>query len=309
MGGFIVRRLAYSAVALFLVITFTFILMHVVPGGPFASEKQLPESVMRNLEEKFHLNDPLWLQYFKYLVQVAHGDLGPSYKYENRTVNDIIRQGFPVSATLGALAVSIALVVGISLGIIAALRQNKWQDYLAMVIATVGFSVPSFIMASLLMYFFAYKLKIFPTAMWGTPAHAVLPSLALATLPTAFISRLIRANMIEVLQQDYIKTARSKGLSERVIIYKHALKNAILPVVTYLGPLIATIFTGSFVIEKIFAIPGIGRDFVVAITNRDYGLILGLTIFYAVFLMAMNLIVDLTYSLIDPRIKLTRREG
>ncbi|WP_258360005.1 ABC transporter permease [Moorella sulfitireducens (nom. illeg.)] len=309
MGHFIIRRLVSSILALLLIITFTFILVHMVPGGPFASEKQLPDSVMRNLEEKFHLNDPLWLQYVKYLGQVVKGDLGPSYKYENRTVNEFIRHGFPVSATLGALAVAIALVVGITLGIIAALRQNRWQDYLAMVIATIGFSAPSFIVASLLMFLFAYKIKIFPTAMWGTPAHAVLPSLALATLPTAFISRLIRANMIEVLQQDYIKTARSKGLSERVIIYKHALKNAILPVVTYLGPLIASIFTGSFVIEKIFAIPGIGRDFVIAITNRDYGLILGLTIFYAVFLMAMNLIVDLSYSLIDPRIKLTRGEG
>lgn len=309
MGRFIWQRLLYSAMALLLIITFTFILMHVVPGGPFTGEKQLPESVMRNLEEKFHLNDPLWLQYVKYLGQVVRGDLGPSYKYENRTVNDIIRQGFPVSAALGALAVATALAAGVTLGIISALRQNRWQDYLAMIIATIGFSVPSFIMASLLMYFLAYKIKLFPTAMWGTPAHAVLPALALAALPTAFISRLIRSNMIEVLQQDYIKTARSKGLSERVVIYRHALKNAILPVVTYLGPLIAAIFTGSFVIENIFAIPGIGRDFVTAITNRDYGLILGLTIFYAVFLMAMNFIVDLSYSLIDPRIKLTRKEG
>lgn len=309
MGRFIWQRLVYSAMALLLIITFTFSLMHVVPGGPFTGEKQLPQSVMRNLEEKFHLNDPLWLQYVKYLGQVAQGDLGPSYKYENRTVNDIISQGFPVSAVLGALAVAIALAAGITLGIISALRQNRWQDYLAMIIATIGFSVPSFIMASLLMYFFAYKIKLFPTAMWGTPAHAVLPALALAALPTAFISRLIRSNMVEVLQQDYIKTARSKGLSEQVVIYRHALKNAILPVVTYLGPLIAAIFTGSFVIENIFAIPGIGRDFVIAITNRDYGLILGLTIFYAVFLMAMNLIVDLSYSFIDPRIKLTRKEG
>ncbi|GAV25783.1 peptide ABC transporter permease [Carboxydothermus islandicus] len=309
MGRFLLQRLTYMLVALLLIITFTFILMHVVPGGPFASEKQLPESVMKNLNEKFHLNDPLWLQYVKYLQQLLKGDLGVSFKYEGRTVNDFIKNGFPVSATLGAVSVMIALIFGISLGIISALNQNKWQDYIATIFATIGFSVPSFIMASLLMYFFAYKIKLFPTAMWGTPAHVVLPAIALATLPTAFISRIVRSNMIEVLQQDYIKTARAKGMSERVVIYKHALKNAILPVVTYLGPLIAGVFTGSFVVEKIFAIPGIGRDFVISIVNRDYGLILGLTVFYAAFLMLMNLLVDLSYALIDPRIKLTRKEG
>jgi len=283
--------------------------MHAVPGGPFASEKQLPESVLRNLEEKFHLNDPLWLQYVKYLGQVLRGGSGALLnKYENRTVNEFIIRGFPVSATLGAVAVSLSLAVGITLGVISALNQNRWPDYLAARVAVLGFSVPSFILASLLMYLLAYKIKLFPTAMWGTPAHVVLPSLALAALPTAFISRVVRSNMIEVLQQDYIRTARAKDLPKSSVIFKHALKNAILPVVTYLGPLIAGIFTGSFVIEKIFAIPGLDRDFVTAIYNRDYGLILGLTIFYAAFLMLMNLLVDLSYTLVDPRIKLTRKE-
>jgi oligopeptide transport system permease protein len=279
-------------------------IMHLVPGGPFASEKKLPDVIKRNLAERYHLNDPLSKQYIDYLNNLVHFDLGPSFKYEYRTVNDIIKTGFPVSAILGALAIAFSLVVGMLAGTIAALRQNRWQDYLAMILSTACFSVPSFILSGLLMYFFSYRLKILPAAMWGSWQQAILPALALAALPTAFIARLMRSSMLEVLQQDYIKTARAKGLSESVIVIRHAVRNAMLPVVTYLGPLVATVLTGSFVVESIFAIPGLGRWYVISILNRDYTVILGVTVFYSAFLMLMNLIVDLVYMAIDPRINI-----
>lgn len=278
--------------------------MHSIPGGPFASEKKLPDVILRNLEQRYHLNDPLYKQYAGYFINLLQGDLGPSFKYENRTVNSIIREGFPVSAALGSLAILLSLSAGILAGTVAALRQKRWQDYTAMTLVTFGLSIPSFILAGLLMYVFAYKLRILPSALWGTWQQAILPTLALAALPTAFIARLVRSSMLEVLQLDYIRTARAKGLSESYIILRHALPNAILPVVTYTGPLIAAILTGSFVVEFIFAIPGLGRWFVQSITNRDYTVILGVTVFYSAFLMLMNLIVDLIYVAIDPRIKL-----
>lgn len=304
MLHFFFRRLITILIALWLVITATFCIMHAVPGGPFASEKPVPPAVLENLNRRYHLDDPLWKQYTDYLVNVAQGDLGPSFKYD-RTVNEIIWSTFPVSATLGALAVGFALVVGLFLGIIAALKQNQWPDYAAMILATFNFSVPSFILSGLLMYFFAFHWRLLPPAMWGSWQQAVLPSLALSALPTAFIARLMRSSMLEVLQQDYIKTARAKGLPERVIVMRHAIRNAITPVVTYLGPLIAGVFTGSFVVEYIFAIPGLGQFLVISVTNRDYTLIMGTTIFYSAFLMLMNLLVDLCYSRIDPRVRLT----
>lgn len=279
--------------------------MRIIPGGPFASEKNLPPQVEENLNKKYRLNEPLSKQYTDYMLGLVKGDLGPSFKYPDRTVNDIIADAFPVSATLGAISVLLALSVGLMAGIISALKQNQWQDHLAMILATVGFSVPSFVLAAVLQYVFSYKLNLVVPAMWGTWQQAILPSISLAALPTATIARLMRTNMLEVLQQDYIRTARAKGLKERVIIYRHALRNALMPIITYLGPLIASIFTGSFVVEHIFAIPGLGRYFVNSVFNRDYTLIMGLTIFYSVFLMLMNLIVDLCYALIDPRVKLT----
>lgn len=294
--------------ALWLIITLTFFIMHSIPGGPFASEKKIPEDIKRNIEERYHLNDPLGKQYVDYLNNLVHFDLGPSFKYDYRTVNDIIKTGFPVSAILGLLALAFSLVVGLSAGIISALRQNRWQDYLSMILSTLSFSVPSFILSGLLMYFFAYKLQILPSAMWGTWQQAILPTLALAALPTAFIARLMRSSMLEVLQQDYMKTARAKGLSERVIVLRHAIRNAILPVVTYLGPTAAYVLTGSFVVESIFAIPGLGRWFVMSVLNRDYTVILGVTIFYCFLVMLLNFIVDLAYVAIDPRIKLVDRK-
>ncbi len=301
---YFLRRLLTSLLALWLIVTITFSIMHSIPGGPFASEKKLPDVILRNLEQRYHLNDPLYKQYAGYFINLLQGDLGPSFKYENRTVNSIIREGFPVSAALGSLAILLSLSAGILAGTVAALRQKRWQDYTAMTLVTFGLSIPSFILAGLLMYVFAYKLRILPSALWGTWQQAILPTLALAALPTAFIARLVRSSMLEVLQLDYIRTARAKGLSESYIILRHALPNAILPVVTYTGPLIAAILTGSFVVEFIFAIPGLGRWFVQSITNRDYTVILGVTVFYSAFLMLMNLIVDLIYVAIDPRIKL-----
>ncbi|AVX19892.1 oligopeptide transport system permease protein [Carboxydocella sporoproducens DSM 16521] len=309
MLRFLVRRAISVVTALFFVVTLTFFMMKAIPGGPFDADKKLPPAIQKNLEEKYHLNDPLYKQYLDYLKGVVTWNLGPSFKEEGVTVNDIIKTYFPVSATLGAVAVAFSLIVGIISGIIAALRHNKWQDYLAMILSTIGFAVPSFILATLLMYVFALKLQWFPAAMWGSWENVVLPALALSGMPTAVIARFMRSSMLEVLQQDYIKTAKAKGLSERVIIYRHALRNALMPIITYLGPLVAGIFTGSFVVEHIFAIPGLGRYFVTSISNRDYTVIMGLTIFYSIFLVLMNLLVDLAYAAVDPRIKLVEKKG
>lgn len=288
---------------LWVIATFTFLLMHAIPGGPFAREKALPPEILRNLEERYHLDDSLWKQYVDYLGGLVRGDLGPSFRYLGRTVNDIIADGFPVSAALGGTAVLIALAVGVPAGIIAAVRRGGWQDKVAMVGATVGVSVPSFIMASLLMYLLAYRLRLLPAALWGSPKHLILPALSLAGYPAAFFARLTRSSMLEVLGLDYIRTAKAKGLEERVVIFKHGLRNALLPVVTYLGPLLAAILTGSFVVESIFAVPGLGRHFVTSIYNRDYTIIMGVTVFYSALLVTLNLLVDMAYAVIDPRIK------
>lgn len=291
--------------ALLFITSFTFFGMKIIPGGPFDSEKQLPPSIQKNIEEKYGLNDPLFKQFTDYLSGVLKGDLGPSFKYPNRTVNSIIKDSFPVSATLGAVSLLLAVSVGISLGVLSALKQNQWQDHLAIILATLGFSVPSFVLAALLQYIFSYKLGWVLPAMWGTWQQAILPAISLAALPTATITRLMRSNMLEVLQEDYIRTARAKGLKNRVIIYRHAIRNALMPIITYLGPMVAGIFTGSFVVEQIFAIPGLGRYFVNSVFNRDYTVIMGLTIFYSIFLMTMNLLVDLSYAIIDPRVKIS----
>jgi oligopeptide transport system permease protein len=304
VGSYIFRRLLSAILVIFVVATATFILMHAIPGGPFKREKALPPAIQRNIEERYKLNDPLWKQYVDYIGNLIRGDLGPSYKYLGRSVNDIIREGFPISAHLGLVSVMFALVVGVPCGIISALKQNRWQDNVIMAFAIIGVSVPSFVMATLLMYVFAVRLRWLPAAMWGTPKHVILPMLALAGFPTAFFARLMRSSTLDVLSQDYIRTARSKGLSWAAVVYKHVIKNAILPVVTYLGPLVAGIVTGSFVVENIFAIPGLGRYYVTSIYNRDYTVILGVTIFYSALLVFLNFGVDIAYGWIDPRIKL-----
>lgn len=283
--------------------------MHAIPGGPFTGEKNLPPAVLRNIEARYHLNDPLWQQYTDYLVNLVHFDLGPSFKYAGRTVNDIIEESFPVSLQLGAVSISLAILFGIPAGAIAALRQNKWQDYSTMFLATLGVSMPSFVLATLLIYGFAIKLALLPAALWDGIEYMILPALALAGHPMAFIARLTRSSMLEVLSQDYIKTARAKGLSQTVILYRHALKNALIPVVTYIGPMAAGVLTGSFIIETIFAIPGLGRHFVTSIYNRDYTVILGITVFYSVLIIVFNLLVDLIYPLLDPRIKVNKEQG
>lgn len=310
MLRYIINRMISSFLVLFAIITITFLLMHAIPGGPFTSEKNLPPAVQKNIEARYHLNDPLWKQYGDYLADLARFDLGPSFKYEGRTVNNIIRDSFPISLELGIASIGLAILFGIPAGAIAALRQNRWQDYATMLLATLGVSIPSFVLATLLIYTFAVKLQWLPAAMWNGPSYMLLPSLALASTPAAFIARLTRASMLEVLAQDYIRTAKAKGLSQTVIIYRHALKNALVPVITYMGPMTASILTGSFIIENIFAIPGLGRHFVTSIYNRDYTVILGVTVFYSILVIALNLLVDLIYPLLNPRISLhDRQEG
>lgn len=303
MGRFILRRVLSMLVVIWVVSTMTFFLMKAIPGGPFTAEKQLPPEILRNLEVRYRLNDPLWKQYVDYLHNLLRFDLGPSFKYEDLTVNDIIRQGFPVSAELGVLALLFALAVGIPTGLISALRQYSFSDYFSMLWALLGVSIPSFLLATLFIYLFGLRLHVLPAGGWGTPAHLLLPAVALGMYPTAFIARLTRSSMLEVIRQDYVRTARAKGLAEITVTYRHALKNAVIPVVTYLGPLTAAVLTGSFVVERIFAIPGLGRHFVTSIYNRDYTMILGTTVFYSVFLVAMNLVVDVAYGFIDPRIR------
>lgn len=303
------NRIFSSLIVLLAIITITFLLMHAIPGGPFTSEKNIPAAVLKNIEEHYRLNDPLWKQYVDYLSHLARFDLGPSFKYEGRAVNDIIRESFPVSFQLGLISIGLAILLGIPAGAMAALRQNQWQDYAAMFFATIGMSVPSFVLATLFVYVFAVKLAVLPAALWEGARYAVLPALALAAYPTAFIARLTRSSMLEVLAQDYIKTARAKGLSPTVILYRHALKNALIPVVTYIGPMAASILTGSFIVETIFAIPGLGRHFITSIYNRDYTVILGVTVFYSILVIGLNLIVDLIYPLLDPRIKLDKKQG
>jgi len=290
-------------ITLFLVITITFFLMHAIPGGPFTREKPLPPAVIEALEAKYKLDQPLWKQYLDYLKGVVTFDLGPSFQRVGVTVNQLIKEGFPASAKIGSGAVLLVIVLGIPLGIISALKQNKWQDQVVMIIATLGVTIPGFVMATLIIYFFSSKLGWLPSHGLTTWKHMIGPVIALGGFSLSFVARLTRSSMLEVLQQDYIRTARAKGLSEFVVVAKHALKNALIPVVTYIGPMIAGILTGSFVIERIFAIPGIGKHFVESVGNRDYTVLMGITIFYAAFLILMILIVDILYGFIDPRIK------
>lgn len=304
MFKYIIKRLLASIITLWAVITITFILMFKIPGGPFDGEKVLPPQIKANLEEKFGLNKPLYKQYEIYMGNLLKGDLGPSIKYEGRTVNDIIGYSFGASAKLGTVAVVITLLLGIYMGVSAALHQGKWQDNLCMIIATLGVTIPSFVLATLLVLLFAVKLGWLPAIGFDGPRYYILPAIALAGYSMAFIARLTRSRLLDVIRQDYIRTATAKGLSKNVVIYKHALRNCLIPIITYLGPLIAGVLTGSFVVESIFGIPGLGREFVTCIYNRDYTVILGVTVFYSAFLILCNLVVDILYVIIDPRIQL-----
>lgn len=304
MAKYMLKRIFAGIITIWVVITITFLLMHSIPGGPFDKEKQVNPEVKKQMEARYNLDKPLWWQYGNYMKNLVKFDFGPSFKYKGKTVNDLIRNGFPISAQLGVVSTFLALLIGVPFGIIAALRQGKWQDNLIMFLATLGITIPMFVIAAMSLYIFALKIGIFPTMSWGTPAHFVLPSFALAAGPMAVVSRLTRSSLLDVIRQDYVRTARAKGIPEKIVVYKHALKNALIPVVTYIGPLLSGILTGSFVIERIFTIPGLGRQFVDSISNRDYTAILGLTIFDCTLLVIINIVVDLVYTLIDPRIKL-----
>ncbi len=304
MFRFITTRFLQSLVALFVVITATFFMVRFVPGGPFTAEKAVTPEIMRNLEAHYGLDKPLWHQYLAYLGSLARGNLGPSFKYPNRTVNEIISDKLPVSAELGLISLAIALVGGVTLGTLAAIKRNTWVDYLASGSGMIGISVPTFVVGPLVVLAFAIHLGWFNASGWYTAADRVLPSLVLGIAYTAPISRLTRGGMLEVLHQDFIRTARAKGASETRVVLRHALRGGLLPVVSYLGPAVAGILTGSFVIETIFQIPGIGREFITSASNRDYTLVLGTVILYAVLIMALNLVVDVVQAWLNPKVRL-----
>ena len=349
MGHHIARRLIYLAVVLLVVSAITFILMHAVPGGPFDQEKAVPDEVLANLERRYHLDEPLLMQYARYLsdvilphfsttppkgtieddyliiirlgkVWVKLMNFGPTYSSRSRTVNDIFRQQLPVSMQLGLLALFVALIIGIPLGILAALKQNTIFDYMGMSLAIIGVSIPVIVMGPLVVWIFGVELRWLPPSGWGSIPpyrlgflpqsfgwdyfrYAIMPAIVLGLGSSAIIARLTRATLLQVIGEDYIRTARAKGLQERLVISRHALKNSLIPVVTVMGPMFAALITGTFVTETIFGIPGMGRYFVTSITNRDYPVIMGTILLYAVFLVFSNLVVDLVYAYLDPRIR------
>lgn len=289
--------------SLFLVATLTFLLMKNIPGDPFADEQGLPAEVHAALMKHYGLDQPVFVQYTDFFKKISLGDLGPSLRHTSLSVNAIIADAFPVSAILGLEALTIALFFGIAGGSIAALYYNKWPDHIMMGIMILGISLPSFILAGFLQYGLAIKLNLFPVARWGSFLQTVLPALSLAILPTAFIARHVRSNMITVLKQNYIRTAYSKGLNERSVIIRHALKNALAPLFSYFGQLIANILAGSFIIEKIYGIPGLGQWFILSINNRDYSVIMGITLFYTTLLLVLLFLADMCYAACDPRVK------
>jgi dipeptide transport system permease protein len=308
MGTYLIKRLLAMVITLWLIVTLTFFLMHAIPGSPFNEERNTSEIVQQNLEAHYHLDEPLLVQYALYLKSLVTLNFGPSITQPSQTVNDLLGRGFPISFELGMITLFIAVLSGVVLGILAALRHNRMIDYMAMTFAVLGISIPNFVMATMLIQQVAVNWEILPVATWTSWKHMILPTLALATGPMAIIARLTRSSMLEVLTQDYIRTARAKGLSPVKIVVKHALRNALLPVVTVLGTLAAGILTGTFVIEQIFAIPGMGKYFVESINQRDYPVIMGTTVFYSAFLIVMLFLVDLAYGFLDPRIKLHKKE-
>lgn len=304
MFQYIVKRIILGIVTIWTVATLTFFLMNMVPGGPFLSEKAISPQATAALEAKYGLDKPMSQRYATYMKDALHGDFGDSLKQRGRTVSSIITSRFPVSARLGGACVIISLMLGIPLGCIAALKRGKVTDSIISVVATCGIAVPSFVTCTVLMYFLGVKLAVLPTIGLETIKHYIMPVTALSFYPTAYIMRLMRSSMLDVLGQDYMRTARAKGLAGGVILFKHALRNAILPVITYVGPMLAYMITGSFVVEKIFVIPGLGGEFIKAITGRDYTMIMGTTIFLATLVIIMNVFVDIAYKIVDPRIKL-----
>ncbi len=305
MFKYAIRRLGSAIPTLLIIITIAFFMMRLAPGGPFDKERQLPPEIEANILKAYNLDKPVHEQYFDYLKNLARGDFGPSYKYLDFTVNDLIMTGFPVSLKLGVTAIALAILIGVSTGTIAALNQNSRFDYCVMGFAMVGIAIPNFVMAPLLALFFGVYLSWLPVAGWGGGAfqYMILPVITLALPQVAYIARLTRGSMVETMHSNHIRTARAKGLAENIVVVRHALKGGLLPVVSYLGPATAAIITGSVVIESIFDVPGIGRYFVNGALNRDYPVVMGVVIFFAVLIMLMNLIVDLIYGFLDPRVK------
>lgn len=303
-----IRRLFKSIftmfVVLWLVATLTFVLLRMVPGGPFDAEKNLPPEIVANIKAKYHLDKPLIEQYGLYLNRLMGGDLGVSYKYVDRSVNDILASAFPVSCVLGIVALTIAIGVGVPLGTLAALNRGTWVDSVCIFISTFGVSVPGFVVGAILILIFGLSLKVLPVALWESGWHVILPAVTLAFGPAAYLSRLTRASVLEVLDKDWVRTARSKGMPYRQTVFRHILRNALVPVATVLGPLTAIVITGSFVVEYIYAIPGMGRFFVTAVSNRDYDLVIGTALVFAALLVIANCLVDLLYQILDPRISL-----
>jgi oligopeptide transport system permease protein len=306
MGRFLFRRFVSIIPTMFVIVTLSFFMMRAAPGGPFSREREIPANILQNILKKYHMDEPLPKQYLRFLGDVLHGDLGPSFKVKDFTVNELIAQSLPHSLTLGLTALAFAFFAGVAVGIVSALKQNTAADYAAMSVAVTGISVPLFVAGPILMLIFAIGLKILPTSGWINDSYGmaamVLPAFTLSMPYFAYIARLSRASIIEVLRSDYIRTAKAKGLSMPVIVVKHVLKGALLPVVSYLGPACAGIVTGSVVVESIFAVPGLGTYFVRSAINRDYTLIMGTVIVYSAILIVMNFIVDIIYGLLDPRI-------
>jgi ABC-type dipeptide/oligopeptide/nickel transport system permease component len=303
------RRFTYMIITLWIIATLTFFLMHTLPGDPFANSEKLPAETKQVLMEHYHLDKPLIIQYAYYMEKLVQGDLGISFKYQNRSVNDIISDGIGASAYIGIEAIVFGLLVGLGLGIVAAMRHNTFSDYGAMAIAIIGVSIPSFVVATLVQHFVGLKLGWLPIARWGTFAHTILPSFSLSLGIIAVMGRMMRASMLDVLGQDYLMTAKAKGMSGRVVIWRHAVRNALLPVITILGPLTINIITGTLIIEQIFAIPGLGKHYVQSIVVNDYTVTMGMTIFYSVLLVVAIFLVDIAYGLVDPRIRLAGRKG
>ena len=302
MLRYLLGRLVGFPPVLLVIVTGSFFIMRIAPGGPFDMDRALPEQVRANIEARYHLNESVLEQYVRYLGDVVRGDLGPSFRYPDRTVNELITLGFPVSLTLGLCALGVAVLIGGTAGVLAAIRHNRAVDYLTMSLALGGVSIPNFVLGPLLIMVFALWLGWLPVAGWGTWRHLVMPSITLGAFYTAYVARLSRAGMLEVILQDFIRTARAKGLREGVVVVRHALPSAVLPVVSYLGPAAAGALTGSVVVETIFSVPGIGRYFVTSALNRDYTMVLGTVVFYSGLLVAFNLIVDCLYAYLDPRV-------
>ena len=303
MITYLARRILWIIPVLFVVSVITFTLMHAVPGGPWSQEKKLPASVVARLNQEYGLDQPLHIQYINWATDFVTGDLGPSYRFQDRRVNDIVADGLGITVQLGVMAFILAVLIGIPLGVFAALGHNRWPDYLSTSLSIVGIATPSFVLAILLIVFFSVQLGWFPTGGWKGPATWVLPTVALAGFPIAVIARYTRASMLEVTRKDYIRTAQSKGLQRSAVVNRHMIRNALIPVVTILGPTLAFLVTGSFIIERIFNIPGVGQFYLNSITTRDYSLLMAMTMLYAFAVAFLNVVVDVLYAYIDPRIR------